>query len=415
MPKRLSPRLLDALQVGETARDDLVKGFIARKLGGGRVSFEVRRQGSDPLQRVLGHDDVLSISKAREAARKVLGQHALGQYKAKERGGLNLDAAWELWKADLQRRDRSTRTIKAYADALARIEQRVRRLPLRDLCRDPSIMLAEFERIEARSDTKRYRQVGHGKQAALSTARFVRALTNYFRRRHDPSLGNPCADLNLESNGPLHELQVMSEQDLPRWYAAVRKLENPVRQECFVFALLSGLRRTSLLEMRWEHFDPAAGTFYIPRPKGGSDSAFDLVLSPEMVEVLERVRGWTVDEHGGADLLAPTSPWVWPGKSKDGHLAGLESDKKRGVFCGLHGCRRTYASVARGIGVEEDLIGRFLNHRGKGGRITAHYIRTSAIGKLLVDAQSRISERIMTCLERPEGVPAARLEAAMPF
>jgi integrase len=412
--------LLKALAPGETVRDDLVKGFVARRLRDGRVSFECRRQGADPLQRVIGHDDVLTIANAREAARKILGQHALGLYKPKERGGLNLDAAWDLWRADLVRRERSPRTVKAYGDSLARLEQRVRRLPLRALCADPSIMLDEFERIEARSETKRYRQVGHGKQAALSSARFVRGLVNYVRRRHDPSLaGNPCADINLESTGALHELEVMNESDLPRWHAAVRALENPIRQECFIFGLLSGLRRTSLLEMRWEHFDEASSTFHIPRPKGGRGAAFDLILSPEMMGVLDRVRGHlgilVVDEHGGIDEREPASPWVWPGKSKAGHISGMESDRKRGVFCGLHGCRRTYSSIARVLGVEEDLIGRLLNHRGKGARVTSHYVRTSAIGKLLVDAQRRISEHIATCLRRPVRREAPMLADAAPF
>jgi hypothetical protein len=187
MPERLSEKRLRALRVGETVRDADLKGFLARRLRDGRVSFEVRRQGANAIQKIIGHDDALTLSAAREAARKVLGAHALGQYQPEKRG-LTIDAAWPLWSADLNRRNRSPNTIIAYQAAIDRMEEKVRRTTLKELGANPNIMLTEFERIAKRSDTKSYREFGHGKIAAIYAGRFVRGLFNYVKRRHEPTL-----------------------------------------------------------------------------------------------------------------------------------------------------------------------------------------------------------------------------------
>lgn len=391
----LTPKRLQDLPLGETARDSVLKGFLARRLRDGRVSFEVRRQGANAIQKIIGHDDALTLSAAREAARKVLGAHALGQYQPEKRG-LTIESAWPLWRADLNRRHRSQNTIISYQAAVDRIEEKVRRTPLKELGANPSIMLREYERIAKRS-TKSYREFGHGKIAAIYAGRFVRGLFNYVKRRHEPTLsGDPTADLNLSDRKPIHELRVLKEADLPKWWAEVQKLP-PIRQQAHLFLLLSGLRRESLQKMEWKHWDGEAldmvpgmtfGVFHIATAKG--DKPFDLVLSSEMATILAVVSAASLEKDR----------WVWPGGTRAGHVGNMERDVTlNGLTVTPHALRRTYASLAYRIGCEEEMIGRFLSHGAKAKTVTAGYIRSSAIGGLLIHWQSMISRYLKGCVD----------------
>jgi integrase len=400
MATKITDRVVAALGLGEAVRDTDLKGFLARKGKDGLVTFEARRQGRNPIFRVLGRSDVLSAAKAREAAKKLLAKHTLGQAE-EVRKSYTLDSAWPLWRAHLERMNKSPRTIKAYDDALVRLDKKVRSTPLRILGLDPGIMLEEHSRIATRPPESRskYRVKGHGAPAADSSARFVRALYRWVARRHDPTLpsGGPTIDLDLQVKAPVNFIRVMSADDLPRWWRAIAKLEDPLRQMCHLFSLLSGLRRGDLMTMRWENYGlDGTHTFRIPKPKGGERRRFDLILSDAMETCLDHAQRLGMEKQLVPNFDVERLAWVWPGagNSKTGHMSGLESDAKRGVFCYLHGCRRTYATMARDCGVEEELLARLMNHRGGAG-ITGHYVRTSAIGKMLRDAQTKISDHII--------------------
>jgi hypothetical protein len=252
---------------------------------------------------------------------------------------MTLDTAWLLYRADPVRKGSSERTVMNYTNSLVRISTAVRDTPLRILGQDQSIMLREWERIAARTDNGTYREKGHGRPAADASARFVRVLYRYVQRWHDFTLPgrHPCVNIDLQSQCPLGELSVMAAEDLPRWWAAVSSLQNPIRRECHLFSLLSGLRRNPLLEMRWQDFNE--DTFHIPKPRGGSRLAYDLILSEPMQDCLRRAK-----VQGGQLFPRNAATWVWPGLV--GHISGLAADKTHGVFCYLEGCRRTYASVA---------------------------------------------------------------------
>ena len=330
----------------------------------------------------------------------MLARHTLGLHDSAGEG-MTLDTAWLLYRADLVRKGRSERTVMNYTNSLARISAAVRETPLRILGQDQSIMLHEWERIAARTDSGANRERGHGRPAADASARFVRVLYRYVQRWHDFTLPgrHPCVNIDLQSQHPLGELPLMAPEDLPRWWAAVSSLQNPIRRECHLFSLLSGLRRTPLLEMQWQDFDEE--TFHIPWPQGGSRLAHDLILSEPMQDCLRRVKA-----QGGQLFPSNAATWVWPGLV--GHVGGLAADKKHGVFCYLEGCRRTYASVAAMAGVDGDLIGRLLNQGGPTKSITRHYIKTTALGRLLIEAQETISASILVALGSPRELQQRR-------
>jgi len=58
-----------------------------------------------------------------------------------------------------------------------------------------------------------------------------------------------------------------------------------------------------------------------------------------------------------------------------------------------HALRRTYATAATNAGVDEDRVGKLLNHGGRS--VTSRYIKTSYLGRMLAAARTsaRISSR----------------------
>ena len=67
-----------------------------------------------------------------------------------------------------------------------------------------------------------------------------------------------------------------------------------------------------------------------------------------------------------------------------------------------HALRRAYATAATNAGVDEDIVGKLLNHGGKS--ITSHYIKTSYLGRMLAGAQEDISAHIVKALGCPRGL-----------
>jgi integrase len=394
VPQRITERTLKAMRPGQVVRDADVRGFYARMGLRGVASFEIRREGANPLFRVIGASDVVSPAKARDAARTILAEHTLARLGPK-RKSYTLETAWPQHKADLERKKKSERTVEAYENGLARLDPRIKTTPLRTLAEEPELMLAEWQRINDRTDDgKAYRQKGHGRAAADASARTVRAVYAFAQRRLDKTLPatSPTIDLDLSIKEAIHPLLSLAPEDLPAWWRRVQKLENPLRQQCWLFALLSGLRVTSLLEMKWSDHESDPQFFHIPKPKGGVRKKFDLILSEPMQRCLDAALELG-KEHWQGDDSTFRQRWVWPGRGMTGHIDGLESDKKR-IGINAHGIRSTYAGFCKLAGVDDEMIKRFLNHKSA-QPVTAHYCRTTTIGRSFVEAQERTSKLIM--------------------
>lgn len=103
---------------------------------------------------------------------------------------------------------------------------------------------------------------------------------------------------------------------LHEWHEALSVIRSPVRRCLYEFALLTGMRRTSLMEARWEHVRQApdgGSVLHVPKPKaprGKPPRPYDVPLVGAHLAILTRL-----------DLLrramAPQSPWLFPGDRTD--------------------------------------------------------------------------------------------------
>lgn len=384
MPQRITAAVLRSLKPGESVRSSTLQGFIARRHRDGRVSFEVRRQGSHPIHRVLGREDVLTLPQAEEAARKALATHTLA--KATEPGKrISLDQGWELYRKHLlgKGEQRSPKTVRTYALGIKRLSTNVRKTSLRALAENPSIIKDEHARIVAK---------GH-LPAADATGRVVSAVYKYVARRHDQTLPSmsPVVDIDLTIKDAVGGAPVLTAETAPEWWEKVQKLSDPVRRQAHLFLLLSGLRPESLCDMMWEHQVPEfTWQRNIPKPKGGRRRAFVLVMSEAM-------------QHCIRGALVGRSEWIFPDRSRQKPLdqARLDDDARQVTGWWPQDLRRSYATFAASAGVSDDTVDRFLNHKGA-SPITARYIRSSGMASFLREQQEAISRHIIDAIGDPQ-------------
>ncbi len=133
-------------------------------------------------------------------------------------------------------------------------------------------------------------------------------------------------------------------RDLAAWKQAVDEINNPVHRAAYMFALLTGLRRSEIENLEW---DRVSDELYFSQTKAGRE--FWLPLTDAHHRILLSVRG-----------LDPR--WVFPSYGKTGHIVCWDHKHVPGT---LHSLRHTFATVAVEAGVPEEVVGRLLNHSSK--------------------------------------------------
>jgi integrase len=388
---RLTDSYVEGLTKPGFYRDGVLPGFGVR-IGLRRRSFELRieRRGRKKIFQTLGGWPTMQVDEARAQAHDILARYARRESISEPRQGeLTIALAWPLYRARLIDNSASQGTLDGYKFAYARLSDEVRHRPLRDLAADPVIMADEIDDIR-----KRLRNSRRGGQAAATqSARFVSALFSFAQKR-DPSLtGNPVSAVSTV-DPRRHDLRVLAASDLPSWWQALQNIPREHHREAHLFALLSGLRRETLVTLEWKHLALKRRCIRIVKPKGGEDRAFDLILSRAMIRCL-----WRARQVGRRLFPANAQRWVFAGAM--GHIRG-DALAKDGLSAANHDLRRTYASLGRATGVPKDSIGRLLNH--KGGDVTDHYIRDSALGRLHATEQETISSALVRAIGPSKGL-----------
>lgn len=362
-----------------TVYDSAVPKLALRMTAAGtRTFYVVRRVGQQMTWVKIGAFPDVTVEKARVEAQKVLGEFAGGANPAAARRAfrreLTLDEFFAVfaerhgkgkrsWGADQQR----------YRDYLHK--------PLghRKLSTVTRGMIADA--------VDKARKAGK----AVATVRNIRALASCIFGQaveweyldENPALGIKVAGTKVTRD------RFLQAKELPRFFAAVAE-ESELMRDFILLALLTGVRRSNLREMRWEDIDLAAGVWRVPHTK--NDDPHNVTLSPEAIEILKARKKASVEEYARIALRRPKGAeplpegYAFPGSGKAGHLsepqfavkrvmerAGIPygRDVKNGVT--LHDLRRTLGSWQARTGASLAIIGKSLNH--KSPQATAIYAR----------------------------------------
>jgi integrase len=393
---RLTDTFIESLLPQEGGRERIVRdgaipGFLIR-VGLRKRTFELRIEKPPKITVPVGHWPGLCAVEARRKAEDLWDKHRKGEAldDRPPRDDETIATTWPRFKKRLEDDGRSERTIEGYGDVFKRLSERVKQRPLRELAGDPTIMEREVDRIR---EVLREKKRG-GQAMATAAARFVSTLFNFACKRYPAlrALGDPCSAVSTV-DPKRDDLPALAEADMPAWRDAVQEIPNEVQREALLFCLLSALRRNSLVELQWKDLDLNRRCIRIGKPKGGQERAFDLILSRAMLRCLWRARRASRKQHG-----AHADTWVFA--SAVGHVRG-DSLTRHGVLAN-HALRRAYATAATNAGVDEDTVGKLLNHGGRS--VTSRYIKTSYLGRMLAAAQEDISAHLAKALGAPRGL-----------
>jgi integrase len=144
--------------------------------------------------------------------------------------------------------------------------------------------------------------------------------------------------------------------EVPRFFASLAE-EEPLIRDYILLCLLTGARKTNVLEMRWDQVNLEGATWRIPSELTKNGEEHTIPLVPRAVEILKERQS------------SSSSEWVFPGPGKTQRLvspknAWLRIKRRAGLDdLRLHDLRRTLGSWQAATGASLAVIGRTLNHK----------------------------------------------------
>jgi integrase len=180
--------------------------------------------------------------------------------------------------------------------------------------------------------------------------------------------------------------------ELPRLVASILEEENPFHRAAFLLYLLTGLRRSELLSLHWEHVDLGRGEVFLPETKAGRSHT--VPLSTPAASLLRELPRMATNVH------------VFPAAFGEGHMSDLKKPWQRiRARAGLgdvrlHDLRRTVGSLMALDGASLQLIGKVLNHSDT--KTTAIYARLTE--NAARDALEQHGSKIVSITERLQRV-----------
>jgi len=353
MPSKISftKKELDNLPLPEPGKradywDAKTPGLAVRATGAGVKTFCVLRRVGGRLERVtLGRYPDMTPEQARRKAAEVNATIAKGESPAEkkraDRAEMTLAAFWEEYMAKYSRVRKKPRTVqedeKTYRNYLSALASR------------------KLSKI-TKQDCQRLHHDIAGKTSGATANRALAVLSGALGVAKDwgyLSGDNPAKSVKRFKEAARDRF--IQSDEMPRFWQALLDEPNRDFADAFMVSLLTGMRRSDVLAMRWEQVSLERGEWRIPDPKNGEPLTVPLV--GEVVRLLQERR------------QAEPGEWVFPGEGKTGHLAEPKAAWKRileraGIEnLRLHDLRRTLGSSMAAAGVNTITTARTMGHK----------------------------------------------------
>jgi integrase len=276
---------------------------------------------------------------------------------------------------------------------------------------------AKADKVEAMGWTdaaKRYRKAAAKAKARKPAAGHatangvMRALRLYwnFAKGRDPTLG-PDNPVKLRKMWFAVEprSRLVENKDLPKFYAAVAALPNPVQADYLRLLLFSGMRRRECAGLRWENIDLEEGVLCIPKAATKAKRELKLPMSDVVLDLLVARRA-----------LGNSSGFVFPANSGSGFIsepkfALAQVAAACGVSVSAHDLRRTFCTVAESADISPFALKALVNHALPKG-VTEGYIKMTT-DRLREPAQKVADKLKVLCgIVEPAGENVEKLKTA---
>lgn len=266
----------------------------------------LKRLKAGGMERIsLARYPTMTIEQARRKAAEILGKIAEGENPAETRRAI-----------------RGEMTMRQLFDEYGRLHG----------CR----------KVSWATDQQRYRDyldptLGTQKLSAITTGMISRILADMAKNgKSNATINNVRAlasgifnkgiEWNLVSENPVSATRTLKAvrrdrflqaHELPRFFAALLDEPNTTIRDYFLISLLTGARRTNVLEMRWRDVNFDSGIWRISRTKNGEPQ--NVSLSAEALQILKQRKA----------LANPSDEFVFPGDGETKHLVEPKKGWKR--------------------------------------------------------------------------------------
>jgi integrase len=334
--------------------DDKVPGLGIRIYASGKKAFVLSyRSGGRKRLMVLGRYGAdLTLEQARDAARK----HRVGV-----REGVD--------PLEARRKEAQGETFKDLVDAyLERHAKQHKRTWKTDEGRLERHIPAEWNGRKVsqinREDVARvHREIG--KTRPYEANRLLDLLRVMFRLARlwyflDPSAENP-AD-GIEKFKEHKRKRWLTPEELPALAAAIDTESNVYVRSALWLYMLSGVRKTELLEARWADIDWTRGMLRLPDTKSGEEQS--VALSAPALAILQAIP------------RMEKNPYILPGLKKGKHLVNIDKPWRRTRKAAgiedvrLHDLRRTVGSWMSQAAVDLNTVKDALRHQNVSTTLT---------------------------------------------
>ncbi len=334
--------------------DTKVQGLELMVTHQGAKSFKVyRKLGEIPIRVSLGKYPQMTVEEARLKAQKVIAEIISGKNPNAEKKKVRSDLSFgEMFSTFMERYSKPHKKSWKYDE------------------REVNKFLSHWFKRKASSITKQEVQALHEKISSESGLYQANRLLERIK-----AIYNKAIEWGWEGVNPAQGVKKYKEKsrnrflhpdELPRFFESLDAEPNDTVRDYIYVSLLSGARKSNVLEMRWEDIHFERQEWLIPETKNGDPLRVPLVA--KVIKILKD----RLQKYGNRG-------WVFEGTGKTGHLIEPKSGWKRilnraGIKdLRIHDLRRTVGSWQAATGANSYIIGGTLGHKDqKSTAIYAH-------------------------------------------
>jgi integrase len=377
-----------------TYYDSQVRGLgLLIQPSGHRSFFWYRKVRGVPTWRTIGAYPDWSIERARIEANKYSEDCATWK-----QSGFDGDNPFERHTVSTFNelvKDYIERRVKAHASRPERAAKNVEWMVEKYLA---SWRTQKVTTIRKRDVLDLHKRIGaeHGKHAANRIIQFLRALFYWGAKSGVRGMQTPNPAVGVQLFYEAKRRRFLQPDELPRFFAALRKESNEELRDFVNLAMWTGARRNDILSMRWQDISLADNRWQVPDPK--NREPYSIPLVPEAITILRDRSRHRKDEQ---------SPWVFPSRSKSGHIVDLKIAWKKLLVRAkvndlrIHDLRRTLGSWQAIQGSSLSVVGASLGHKSLSAtqvysQLTLDPVRTSVMGatRAIIDASKKKPKRL---------------------
>lgn len=225
---------------------------------------------------------------------------------------------------------------------------------------------------------------------------------------------NPCA--GIVKFNEISRDRFVTGNELPRFMAALNKVNHPDFTDYVLLSLYTGMRRANVLALRWQDLNFDAGIITVPSEVSKNGAPLTVPITTATRTILERRKASVKIDAAGVE----DSPYVFAATSATGHMSPPNKRwKALLVDAGitdlrLHDLRRSLASWAAMGGASLPIIGKMLGHSSSESTSVYARLQLDPVALAMESATAAMLAKAAPAVDfsalPPSNVPAADCE-----